>query len=79
MDEKDCAEHYDDDAGCADANQDAAENGDAARELGESDEVADDIGRMHVGGEAVGAGAAKCAEEDGGAVVEESERGWRCG
>src|SRR5579862_5035376 len=74
MDEKDCSEHYDDDAGGANANQDAGENGDAAGELGESDEVADDIGRVHVGGEAVRAGAAERAEEDSAAVVEDGER-----
>src|SRR5579862_1258915 len=75
MDEKDCSEHYDDDAGGANANQDAGENGDAAGDLGESDEVADDIGRVHVGSEAVGAGSTECAEQDGAAVVEDGERG----
>src|ERR1700720_4225163 len=74
MDEEDSAEHYDADAGGADANQDAGEDGETARELSESDEVADEVGHVHVRGEAVRAGAAESAEEDGDAVIEECER-----
>jgi hypothetical protein len=48
VNEKDGAEHDDNDANCADAKESASENGKASSKLSQADEIAEDRGCVHV-------------------------------
>ncbi len=74
VDEKDGAEHDDDDADGADAKERAGENAEASGELSQADEIADGRGRVHADSKFQRAWAAENAKENTAAVIEKWER-----
>ena len=73
VDEEDGARHYDHDAEGADADEDAREQRKSTGELSQTHKEGDRGREVHESREALNAGAAKGAEENGAAVIEKGE------
>jgi hypothetical protein len=74
VDDKDCTEHYDDDADGANAEQRARQYGDASSELGQSHEIADSDGHFHKSCKALRARATEHSKKDRAAVENKGQR-----
>jgi hypothetical protein len=73
MNEEDGACHHDHDAEGADPNEDAREQGESTRELRQTHEEGGGRREVHESREALNAGTAKGAKENGAAVIEKDE------